>query len=230
MSEGNRPKHFLKAAIAALLLIILFIGGYEYYWRSSGYQLSFNDDKMFWADVRRQVYKPADRSTVFIGSSRIKWDIDIDTWEKMTGEKAVQLALVGSSPRKILLDLADDENFSGKLVIDVAESLVFTLDTTRSERLVREALNYYHDETPAQRASAMLGRWLESKCLFLEEGKFGLSQLFMEHNQEYNRPGVNVPPIPINKAYAFTTSKRQNKFTPFLLNSPERKAAHMKWW
>jgi hypothetical protein len=230
MREGTKPQHFMKAAIAAIVLIILFISGIELYWRSNGYQLSYNDDKMFWADMRRQAYEPADRSTVFIGSSRIKWDIDIDTWERLTGEKAIQLAIVGSTPRKILLDLADDEKFAGKLVMDVAEPLVFALDTMRTERLVREALGYYYEETPAQRISATLGRWLESKFIFLEEGKFGLSQLLMEHNQEYNRAGINVPGVPFRKDYTYTTSRRQNKFTPVLLNSPQLQEAHVKRW
>lgn len=41
---------------------------------------------------------PPDKSTVFIGSSRIKFDLDIDTWEGITGDHAIQLACVGSTP------------------------------------------------------------------------------------------------------------------------------------
>ena len=231
MTGATKPKHFLRALITALLLIIVFIAGLEYYWRSHGYQLSYNDDKMLWADERRKAYEPADKSTVFIGSSRIKWDIDIETWEKLTGEKAVQLAIVGSSPRKILLDLADDEKFAGKLVVDIAEALVFpTGDTIRTERLVREALEYYYNETPAQRASTLLGLALESKFVFLEEGKFGLDILLREQNQKFNRKGVMAAPIPFRTDYTFTTARRQNKFSPIFLDHPELIKAHVDRW
>src|SRR5688572_9846988 len=103
MSTAGQPKHFFKAAIVALLLIAVFIVGLEYYWRSRGYELSYNDDKVLWAMERKKVYEPAGGVTVFCGASRIKWDLDIDTWENLTGDKAVQLALVGTSPRKVVL-------------------------------------------------------------------------------------------------------------------------------
>lgn len=230
MTTPSQPKHFLKAAIVALLLITVFTGGLELYWRSKGFQVSYNDDKMFWANERRKVYEPADRLTVFVGSSRIKWDIDIETWEDLTGEKAVQLALVGTSPRKVLFDLANDEKFTGKVIMDVMEPLLFPLDTMRSERFAREALDYYYDETPAQRASASLGLALESKLVLLEEGKFGLNQILLEYSQENNRPGVIAPPIPFRKEYILTTSRRQNKFAPVFLNNPELVKKHVEHW
>jgi hypothetical protein len=222
--------HFLKASIVALVLIAAFIGGLEYYWRSKGYQLSYNDDKMFWARERRKAYEPADKATVFIGSSRIKWDLDIGTWEKLTGEKAIQLAVVGSPPRKVLLDLANDEKFAGKVVVDMVEPLVYLLDTLRTERFVRDAVEYSINETPAQRASGTLGLALESKFVLLEEGKFGLDQLFKEHSQDNNRKGVIAPPIVFRKEYVVTTSRRQNKFTPVFLNNPGLIKEHLVNW
>lgn len=230
MTEVTKPNRFLKAGMAALLLIVIFIAGLEYYYRSKGFQLSYNDDKMFWASERRKIYEPAGQLTVFIGSSRGKWDIDIDTWEMLTGEKAVQLAIVGSSPRKILFDLANDEKFTGKLVVDIMEPLVFFKDTMMTERFVNEALGYYHDETPAQRASTELGLALESKLVLLEEGKFGLNETLLELSQENNRPGVRPNPIPFRKEYMISTSRRQMKFTPVFLNNPELVKIHEEHW
>ena len=145
MSEGSNKKHYLKAGMSALVLIVVFIAGLEYYWRSKGYQLSYNDDKMLWASERRKVYEQADCSTVFVATSRIKYDTDIETWEKLTGEKAVQLAIVGTPPRKILLDLANDERSAGKVIMDVMEPSLFALDTIRSERLATETASKHHD-------------------------------------------------------------------------------------
>lgn len=220
------PKHFTRAAVTALLLLIAFIAGLEYYWRSKGFPLSYNDDKMLWANVRRQVYAPADRATVFAGSSRIKWDIDIETWEKLTGEKALQLGLVGTSPRKVVFDLADDEKFAGKLIVDVTG--VFRLDPL-ADNFANEALEYYHNETPAQRASALLDFELESSMLLLEEGKFGLNNIIKEHSNK-NRPGVRDPALPVPKEFTYVTFARQSKFTPLFINSPQLQQEQIERW
>jgi hypothetical protein len=45
--------------------------------------------------------------------------LDIPTWEKETGEGAIQLSFVGTSPRLLSDDLASDNNFKGKFIIDV---------------------------------------------------------------------------------------------------------------
>jgi hypothetical protein len=230
MITSGQPKHFLKAAVVALVLFAALFGGLEYYRRSQGFQLSYNDDKVFWAYERKKAYEPADRATVFIGSSRIKWDIDVGTWEQLTGEKVIQLAIVGSPPRKILLDLANDENFSGKLVVDIMEALVFPLDTIRTERFVRDALDYYYNETPAQRVSGILALALESQFVSLEEGKLGLEQLLKEYSQDNNRKGVIAPSTAFRKDYTYTTSRRQNKFTPLFLNNPDLIKKHMENW
>lgn len=230
MNASSNSRHFVMAGIIALAIVILFVLGLEIYWRSKGNLVSFNDDKVLWAHERRKVYQPADRSTVFAGSSRIKWDIDIETWENLTGEKAVQLALVGTSPRKILEDLANDENFKGKLIVDVMEFVFFTFDTMRFERSSREALEYYYNETPAQRGSALLGFALESKLVMIDEGKFGLNQLLLEVSQNNNRPGVRAAPIPFQPEYIIVTARRQNKFTPVFLNNPGLIEKHVEHW
>lgn len=224
------PKHFTKSAIVTILLIAGFIVALEYNWRSKGYPISFNDDNRLWANERRKIYGPADRTTVFIGTSRTKFDIDIETWEKQTGEKAVQLALVGTAPRKILLDLANDEKFAGKVIMDVMEPSLFALDTLRSERFARAALDYYYDETPAQRASALLGFALESELVMFEEEKFGLNHTFRVLSQSNNRQGVIAAPIPFRRDYVYITERRQSKFSPLFLNSPDLIKAHEAHW
>jgi hypothetical protein len=107
----------LKAGILTLVVVTLFLGGWEVYCRSQGFETFYDDNDALWADKRAKVYAPSDKATVFIGSSRIKFDLDIPTWEKIAGEEAIQLAIVGSSPRPVLEDLANDENFKGKLLI-----------------------------------------------------------------------------------------------------------------
>src|SRR5258708_33047800 len=101
-----QPTPFLKASIFALVMVIIFVACWEYYWRSRGFTTTYNDDKVLWAAKRKEVYKTPDQSTVFIGGSRIKFDLDIPTWKRLTGEEAIQLAIVGTPARLTLRDLA----------------------------------------------------------------------------------------------------------------------------
>ena len=114
-----------KAALLAFLIVLLAIAGWEFYLRKQGNAVSYDDMKELWADKRAMVYEPSDKATVFIGSSRNKFDLDVKTWEKMTGEKVVQLAIEGTCPLPVLSDLANDPKFKGKLMIDVTEGLFF---------------------------------------------------------------------------------------------------------
>src|SRR5258708_38714678 len=118
--------NLFKAAILTALLVVIVIGGWEIYLRHSGITISYDNGKELWADKRAMVYEPSDKATVFIGSSRITFDLDIDTWTKITGRHAIQLATEGSSPVPTLEDLGNDPRFKGKLVVDVTKGLFFS--------------------------------------------------------------------------------------------------------
>jgi hypothetical protein len=222
---------FSSALILTLILVICFTIGLEMYWRTRGFTPTYNDDKVLWATKRNVVYMPSDKSTVFVGGSRIKFDLDAATWEKLTGEQVVQLAIVGTPGRLILRDLANDENFKGKVIVDVAEAQFFSLaDSVQRDRLAREALAYYYDETPAQSASAAINHFLESKLVLLEEGKFSLSALLNKAGFP-NRPGVNMSPA-VFTPFEFGVSNfhRQQWMTPMFLSDPELQKQQKQFW
>ena len=114
-----------KSAILMLCIVIGIIASWEFYLRSKGIRPSYNDDAPLWANQRARIYETSDKAVVFIGSSRIKYDLDIPTWEQLTGKHAIQLAMTGSNPRPVLENLANDNNFKGNLVIDVTEFIFF---------------------------------------------------------------------------------------------------------
>jgi len=209
---------FFKATVLALILVIGFVVCWEWYWRLRGFTVAYNDDKVLWATQRKNVYKSSDQATVFIGSSRSRFDLDIETWKKETGEEGIQLAFGGTSPRPILHDLARDEKFKGKVIIDVAEQLFFSVDSMRGEKSAQDALEYFRHETPAQKVSASINYVLESKLVFLEEGKFGLNALLSDI--EIDRPGVFVRPF-FPREFSQLSFERQSKFTPMFLASPQ---------
>ncbi|MEJ7674682.1 MAG: hypothetical protein WKF59_18780 [Chitinophagaceae bacterium] len=115
--------------------------------------ISYDDGDALWADKRAKVYETSDKATVLIGSSRNKFDLDIETWQSITGEKAIQLAFEGASPLPVLHNLANDTKFRGKLLIDVTEGLFFGLSSPRGVRVKVCVGIYYKDVTPAQRFS-----------------------------------------------------------------------------
>ncbi|MBK7433576.1 MAG: hypothetical protein IPI66_06530 [Chitinophagaceae bacterium] len=182
-----------KAGILMLILVTASLVSWELYVRSKGYDTSFDDGPPLWANKRAQVYEPADKSTVFIGSSRIKFDLDIPTWEGLTGDHAVQLACVGSSPLPVLEDLANDVRFKGKLVIDVTEILFFSLAPPNLKN-PKENIKYYKEQTPAQKVSFQINRLLESKLAFLDKDRLSLNAM-LDKVRPASRKGVFVFPL-----------------------------------
>ena len=183
----------LKASILTLILVSVSIISWELYLRSKGYDTSYDDDGALWADKRDMVYQPANKATVFIGSSRIKFDLDHDYWETATGSKAIQLACVGSTPIPVLQHLAKDEKFKGNLVIDVTEGLFFSTAPPNRETPEKN-MKYYGERTPAQRVGFHINHFLESKLVLLDKDRLSLSAK-LSKLQIPNRPGVFEFPL-----------------------------------
>ncbi len=183
-----QEKNFLKAGLLTLFLLLAFIICWEWYLRSKGLPISYDDGAILWSDKRAKVYEPSDKATVFIGASRIKYDLDIPTWKKLTGEQVIQLAMEGNSPLPILDDLAADKNFRGKLVVDVTEGLVFTTSPYNTTE-PKKNIEHYKKQTPTEKFSFQLNRGLESQFVFLDKDYFSLSA-FLNELPVKNRPGV----------------------------------------
>ena len=177
-----------KAGMLTLVLVGVALAAWETDVRSRGFETTYDDNPALWADKRAMVYESADKATVFTGSSRIKFDLDIPLWEKTTGDHAIQLACVGSSPRPVLEDLADDKNFKGKLVVDVTEVLFFDYSPHSAEK-PGENIKYYKDRTPAQRGSFVVNHLLESQLVFLDKERLSLNTKLDELHIP-NRKGV----------------------------------------
>jgi hypothetical protein len=223
-----QENHFFKAFLAALFMILGFVLFWEYHWRHLGFPISYNDDKVVWATERQKIYLPPDKTTVFIGDSRVKFDINLKTWKSVTGEEAVQLALVGTSPRPTLLDLARDERFRGKVVMGASEPAFYSMDSMLRERSARDGIEYYKNETPAQKLNEQIDFLLESKLVFLEEGKFGLNNLLTEMNIP-NRSGIVTRGLP-PKRFAFYSRARQATITEMFFKDSMLRNQVINYW
>ena len=209
------------------ILVVVILAAWEIYLRNTGVEKSFDDGGPLFANQRAKVYLPKEESTVFIGSSRIKFDLDIDTWEEITGDKAVQLACVGSTPRPVLDDLANDPDFKGKLIIDVTEGLFFSMAPPNFIR-PNEGIKYYHEITPSQRASFILNKPLENTFVFLDKDGFALNAL-LDKLQIPSRPGVFMFPI-FARDFGRTKFNRQDFMgRPFLEDPAQQKQQQDIW-
>ena len=204
-----------KAAILMIVIVVASVISWEIYLRNSGLKISYDNLEPLWADKRAMVYKPSDKAVVFIGSSRIKYDLDVATWEAMTGTEAVQLACEGSNPVPVLFNLADDKSFKGSLVIDVTENLFFSPLNGNNAGRSDKVLKYFKEETPAQKASFAINHILESKFVFLDKEDLSLTAM-LDKLQIPSRPGVfTLPFFPME--FTRVNFERQAYMMPALL-------------
>jgi len=217
----------VKSFLWALFLVIVAISGWEFYLRKSGYTISYDDGKEFWAHQRRKVYQPKDKTTVFIGSSRIKYDLDAETWFQETGEIPVQLAHVGSTPLPVLQDLANDENFKGKLILDITEKLFFNFGSNPYKR-PQDGLSYLCDEAYAQKMSFYVDQALQSYWVFLDKENFTLNPL-IDKLPIPRRKDVFVLPV-FPREFERVNSHRQSYMTDrFAADTAETKVVQNIW-
>jgi hypothetical protein len=206
-----QPTNYKKAGLLALILSIIVITYWEYSIRQKGADPSFDDNEALWANKRGMVYEAKDKATVFIGSSRIKFDLDIPTWESLTGNHAVQLANVGSSPRPVMEDLANDPNFKGRLVVDVTEELFFYPGLAFNDGSTNKKIRYFHDITPTERFSFQVDRVLESRFAFLDQDNYSINAM-LDQMKIPNRTGAPFFDFPME--FDRTSYARQSYMSP----------------
>jgi hypothetical protein len=210
-----RASPYVKAGLLALGLLIGFVTVWEVYLRGQDFGISYNDDEALWAHHRQRIYRATAANPVVIGSSRIKFGLDQSTWEATTGAAPVQLAMVGTSPRPLLADLARDPDFKGTVLVGITEGLFFAPSGSPPEAQALKATAFYPKWSIAGRAGFSLNRLLESRLLFLDEERFSLRAMLKELPVS-NRPEVfAIPAFPVE----FVTSdfNRQTSITPAFL-------------
>lgn len=166
----------LKSFLLSMILVSSTLLVWELYLRQQGVDISYDDEESLWANKRDLATRNQEEATVFVGSSRNKYDVDINTWKSLTGENLIQLSCVGSSPLLILQDLAKDIQFGGRVVMDVTEPLFFSMSPRNQERPSKN-IKWRKDRTPAQAFSFHVNHLLESQFVFLDKDYFSLNSL-----------------------------------------------------
>lgn len=109
-------KWFWIILLSSSLLAIMLL---EKSWREMGYTPNIIDNKALWSESRAAIYQDDGRKVlVLVGASRIQTNISIDEMERMLPDyRVVQLAINGHHPLAVLRDLANDERFTGTVLL-----------------------------------------------------------------------------------------------------------------
>jgi hypothetical protein len=132
-------------------LLVLLVAGWEWHWRAFGVRPSIGNTEGLWAIQRRRIDAGEGNATVLLGSSRLYFDMQLPVWERLDGQRPIQLSFEGTSPMTAMEDLADDPKFTGRLLVGVAPDLFFS-----GYAMHDGAAHYARKESPSQR----VGQWL----------------------------------------------------------------------
>lgn len=186
-----------KARYAAIgwLVLALFLAAmaaWELKMRSLGLRTADRDDgPSHWAVERRKVDVGEHDGIVIVGSSRILFDTDLAVWKEMTGRAPVQLALPGTSPRPYLKSVAEDTDFAGLVICDVAPEMFFSPFIGALPQFVGMQ-DTWRDESPSEKFGHQVDLRLQPMFAFLEN-EYSLFRLIERIGVENDRLGPDGP-------------------------------------
>jgi hypothetical protein len=188
--------------ITAIALGVVFLAAWELYWRSQGFEPTINDDKALWATQRARVNASNNDKVVLFGSSRVLFDIQLDEWEAVTGKRPIQLATVGSSPIPQFIDVVENTDFTGTIIVGVTPGLFFSTTYPMADpwRRSQRRVEHYYDRTYAQRIDHVLSLPMQQTFVYPSAGEEELDddidlKSLLRQVKIGNRTGSTRPPF-----------------------------------
>ncbi|HEY3521708.1 MAG TPA: hypothetical protein VGK80_11810 [Rhodanobacteraceae bacterium] len=212
--------------LAALMMTVSMLGAWEWHWRSFGVQPSIANSDALWATQRRRIDNGGgDGATVLIGSSRMLFDLQLPVWQKLSGQRPIQLALEGTSPMFALEDLADDPNFrNGRLLVDVVPDIFFTGFAIRGK-----VLDYTRKQSPSQRIGQWLSMHFVEPYLAFDDPDYALPTVLARQEWWPVRPGMH-PRKPVRKLLTVVDEDRAAHIWDKLEKDPSYAALAQSIW
>jgi hypothetical protein len=154
--------------LVAVVAIALAVSGLELLARSHGYRPSVKDDEYAWAWQRARVSDGASHTVAVLGTSRILLAFSADAFEQaLPGWTPVQLAIDGSQPAGSLIDLANDPEFRGVVIVDTIESGITPDNWERQSAYVAAYRRRWR--APGAMAERWLATWVQSHLALLSD-------------------------------------------------------------
>jgi hypothetical protein len=194
----------LMVTVIAFACFLAAMVTWEAWWRGQGGVPGYRNSDGLWAIQRRRINAGEGGTVVVIGSSRLKFDFQLDVWQQLSGVRPIQLALEGTSAMPVLEDLAADPDFTGTLFVGVTPGLFFS-----GRGLRGGVVEYVRRETPAQRASQWLSMHLLENRFAWYEPDFALFTVLARQDWP-SRPGVDRY-IDVPKVSVTTSADRNHR-------------------
>lgn len=219
------PGRWTRNIAVAFVLFAVALAGWEAYWRSEWLRPSTRNSDGLWALTRDRIDDEGGQGVAIVASSRLLFDINLDTWREQTGVLPIQLALEGTGPRPFLTHVADETSFSGLTVVGVMELLFFGPDVA----LRAAALQRYRERSPADRWSQQISmRAVEPVFAFYDPD----TALFVALRRQpiwWARDGL-IPRLPEVRKLSNTQRTRQTDMWDRVELDPEyREIARGTW-
>ena len=221
--ERNVPAQPWRGILlAAFAIVLVLLSLWEWHWRAFDVRPSIRNSEGLWAMQRRRIDRGEGNRTVLLGASRVLFDINLDTWERVSGERPIQLALEGTSPVPVLEDLADDPQFTGRLLVGVASDVFFTGFSYRGS-----VFKHYRKETPSERFGQWLSMHLVEPWLAFYDPDFALATVLLRQNWPL-RPGI--PQRTLVRKLAESGPDRNTQLWSKLETDPQYRALARHIW
>lgn len=137
---GPATARYLLCGLLAGFLLVLVA---ENIIRLAGGTPNVRDTAELWASQRARASALGHNAIIMVGASRIQLGMDLEEIEKISGKKAVQLAIEGSPYLDLLDHLADDAAVKGTILISSGLS---KLSESGQNTRVREWVEFYDRE------------------------------------------------------------------------------------
>lgn len=207
-SETARPIPALagKTVVTVGLVVFLMLAsGWEVYCRTVEWLTpGLNGSDGLWHVTRDRIDRE-DGGVVIVGSSRVLFDINLRTWQDVTGVLPIQLALEGTNPRPFLTHVARETDFDGLVVVGVTEFLFFPPEV--GERF--KVLERYRNLTPADRASIWLSMHVVEPAVAFYSPDWALFTILKRQSWWPLRRDM-VPPLPDVRKLSTATRDRHS--------------------
>jgi len=191
-----------KTLIIAITISIVGLGAWEMYWRSQGYYPTIDDNKELWAVERARLKDMSTDDVVFLGSSKVLFDIQLNEWENETGKRPVQLASAGSSPLPTFRDIVENTDYTGTIIVGVTPGLFFstTYPLALPWKWPQTRIDHFHDRTYAERLNHQISLPLQKHLTFLSANELEWSddldlKALLKRIKIGDRIGEGMPPF-----------------------------------
>lgn len=217
------PQPWGKILLGALALFLLLMVAWEWHWRAYGATPAYRNSDGLWTEQRRRIDNGEGDATVLLGSSRMLSDVQLPVWERLSGRRPIQLALEGTPPTVPLEQLADDPDFTGRLLIDVTSSLF----RGGGDGVRASAFKRYGKEGPSQRTGQWLSMHLLEPYLAFYDPDFALARV-LKRLPWPQRPGL-APRPDVRKLFV-SAADRNNRLWDKLERDPQYVAEVRDGW